>query len=127
MKTLTRQLRTEQGLSQKALAQKALVTNYVIQVLEGLYPAQTVEPQNIKKVADALEVSMEVLLLKKTRREEALQDQVEDLKFEALGLEDALAGYSSEVQSLNSYIKALEIVLKIVLFVAIAQFLILIF
>jgi len=41
-------------------------------VLEGIYPDQTVEPQHIQKVADALGVDMDVLLGKKTRMEHEL-------------------------------------------------------
>ena len=82
MKTLTYQLRKEQGLSSKQLASKALVTDYTIQVLEGRYPKYTVEPNKMHQVANALGVSMEVLLGKKTRREEELEKQLQKMEEE---------------------------------------------
>jgi transcriptional regulator with XRE-family HTH domain len=108
MKTLTRQLRTEQGLSQKALAQKALVTPYTIHVLEGLYPAQTVEPQNIQKVANALGVSMEVLLLKKTRREEELEQEVGELNGKIFSIRSNTIDDSKEITRLAEWNRSLE-------------------
>lgn len=89
MKTLTYQLRKEQGLSSKQLASKALVTNYTIQVLEGKYPKYTVEPSKIHQVANALGVSMEVLLGKKSRREEDLEFELQRVNKE-LGAKDGL-------------------------------------
>lgn len=106
MKTLTYQLRKEQGLSSKQLASKALVTDYTIQVLEGRYPKYTVEPSKIHQVANALGVSMEVLLGKKTRREEELERRLGDM-----GQEFASYKVSAEQQhrtSTKSLIKDLD-------------------
>lgn len=79
MTTLTRQLRIAQNLTQEALAKKALVTRYVVRTLES--PEwHKIEPQHIKLVADALGVSTEVLLGKKTYREEDLEFEIKRLK-----------------------------------------------
>lgn len=76
MTTITRQLRIAQNLTQEALAKKALVTRYVVRTLES--PEwHKIEPQHIKLVADALGVSTEVLLGKKTQREEILDKQID--------------------------------------------------
>ena len=116
MTTLTRQYRIKQGLSEENLARKALVTRHTVRLLES--PEwHRVEPQHVKKVADALGVEAEVLIGEKSEREASLEriirattDFTRDLFDDVEEVKSKLALYRA-VMALQTIIITLFIIL----------------